>query len=111
MIKSSVPEENGRGPGQLTPRAERYPIHTPVLYRANGDSEWSEGDTINISHSGVLFRAGKAIEPATMLEMRIVFPVEITGGAPANVMCSGPVVRRQGDAIAASIQKYRFMHE
>ena len=76
---------------------------------------WSHGFTVNISRSGVLFRAEEDIVPKTVLEMRIVFPAEITGSQPANVICWGPVVRSEsagsGTALAAQIVKYRFVRE
>ena len=103
---------------QTTPRARRFPIQTPFEYRPSGDPEWLTGETVNISRSGVLFRAGKKLEPETMLEMHIVFPGEITGGDPVNVHCWGPVVRSDRlhgsesvPALAAAIVKYRFARE
>ncbi len=102
-------------PGQPTPRARRFPIQTPLQYRASGSTGWSAGTTLNISRSGVLFRAAGEIELATMLEMRIVFPAEITRAAPANVVCLGRVVRSEhaGDlvSVAAAIVKYHFQRE
>ncbi len=101
----------------LRPRAQRFPIETPVRYRKSGRTEWSEGTTVNISSSGVLFRCAAALEPKTMLEMQIVFPSEITGGVPANVVCVGPVVRSVPPSSpgsfpsqAAAILHYRFTH-
>jgi len=98
-------------PAGQTPRAQRFPIQTPVRYRSSGEPDWSQGDTINISRSGVLFHFEKELEPGTMLEMRIVFPSELTGGAPASVVCWGPVVRKEGPALAAAIRKYHFTRE
>jgi hypothetical protein len=97
----------------VKPRAQRFPIQTPVSYRASGETEWSQGTTVNISRSGVLFRAGREIEPKTVFEMRILFPPEITGGVPANVVCWGPAVRSEsgGSLVAAAILKYRFTRE
>jgi hypothetical protein len=82
-----------------------------MRYRASGEPAWSRGDTVNISRTGVLFQAGDPIEPATLLEMHILFPSEITGDSPASVICWGHVVRIDGSALAAAILKYRFAHE
>ena len=53
-----------------------------------------------------------------MLEIRIVFPSQITGDGPANILCWGPVVRKESvssadssPVLAAAIIKYRFIHE
>ncbi len=109
------PEDPETQPANLKPRARRFPIETPVRYRESGRTEWNEGTTINISSSGVLFRCAAALEPKKMLEMQIVFPAEITGGDPANVVCTGPVVRAvpasSADSLpsqAAAILHYRF---
>jgi hypothetical protein len=75
------------------PRAHRFPISAPILYRERGESEWNEGTTVNISRSGILFRSSRDLQLKSMLEMRILFPAEITGGAEADVICWGPVVR------------------
>lgn len=76
------------------------------------------GTTINISRSGVLFRADQELTPSTMLEMQIVFPTEVTGEVPTKVVCWGPVVRtvppEPADgrpALAAAISRYRFAHD
>jgi hypothetical protein len=109
-------------PGQehvsYQPRAERFPIRATVRYRASGESAWSEGTTLNISRSGVFFRAEKEVDPKTILEMRILFPKEVVGEAPANVLCWGPVVRAVPPespnglpAVAVSILRYRFARD
>lgn len=106
------------GAAGFTARAPRFSIMAPLLYRASGGRAWSEGTTINISRSGVLFWAEQDIDTNTEIEMRIEFPGKITGGTPANVVCHGPVVRKESTqppesraALAASIVKYRFVHE
>ena len=104
-----------RTSGSQVPRAQRFPISTPILYRERGESEWSEGTTVNISRSGILFRSSRELQPKSMLEMMILFPAEITGGAAADVVCWGPVVRSDKPAppdprpcFAASIVQYQF---
>ena len=100
------------------PRAQRFPIETPVRYRASGAVVWTEGVTLNISRSGVLFRAEKEIASMAMLEIRIVFPSKITGNGPVSILCCGRVVRNECvnasssfSLLAAAIIQYRFMHE
>ncbi len=100
------------------PRAERFPIRTPLRYREGGQADWNEGTTVNISRSGVLFSAEKNVEPKTVLELRIMFPAEVIGGVPANVVCWGPVVRTQPNQLpdqrpelAVAIHRYRLTRE
>ena len=112
-----------RGDGEpqgkaLQPRAQRFPIETPVRYRASGATDWIESRTINISRSGLLFHAAETLDTKTVLAMQILFPAEITGRNPANVICLGQVVRTESllapgspGVMAAAIVKYRFTHD
>ena len=110
-----MPQNTTSQASTLKPRAQRFPIQTPLRYRESGASDWIDSRTINISRSGLLFHAPVALAPKTMLEMQILFPSEITGGSPANVVCLGPVVRTEPSAVpdvhpslAAAIMQYRF---
>ena len=114
----ALPGEGVHSPAVYQLRPGRFPIQTPLHYRKSGELEWHRGTTINISRSGVLFRADHDLEPETVLEMRIVFPAEVTGEAPARVLCWGPVVRKEPPAdagsrpaLAAAIVRYRFSHD
>ena len=109
-----MPLERNGSQSTLQPRASRFAIHTPVRYREAGAAAWHEGKSVNISRTGILFHAGQRLEPKTMLEMRIIFPPELTGKHVANVVCWGPVIRIEEPAdaslsgIAAAIVRYRF---
>ncbi len=108
-MQVDVPTDRHPGHREVA-RATRFPISAALLYRGSGESAWSEGTTVNISRTGVLFRPARPIPPQTMLEFQILFPAEVTGGMPANVVCRGPVVRTQPpDALAASIRCYRLL--
>ena len=113
-----MPSEPRQEERTFIPRAERFPIRTPMRYRESGQVAWSEGTTVNISRSGVLFSAEKEIGAKTLLELRILFPADVVGENPANVICWGPVIRteptkfhnRQPE-LAVSILRYRFTRE
>ncbi len=114
----SDPGGVARDTSQYKVRPPRFPIQTPLQYRQNGELEWLGGVTINISRSGVLFRADKTVATDAVLEMQIVFPAEVTGEIPARVFCSGPVVRTappdaldHRPVLAAAISRYRFARE
>jgi len=107
-----------RTKAEYVARAPRFPIQAPLTFRAGGEKSWHEGTTINISRSGVLFKTDHALEPKTVLEMRIAFPPEMTGDVGTNVVCWGPIVRRQvlgsdeeSHDLAATIFRYRFKRE
>ena len=99
-------------------RAQRFPIEAPLRYRTGGVTAWTKGATVNISRSGVLFRAENEIPPRTILQMRILFPSELTGYGPVSILCWGWVVRNEfvsalgsGPKLAAVIVKYRIIKE
>ena len=97
------------------PRAARYEMSVPVLYRTRGEESWREGRTVDISHSGVLFApAGTVPSPAEDLEFLLLLPGTGTIESP-GVRCHGRVVRNKGDpgmadfAVAVRIEGYEFM--
>jgi len=101
-------------------RAPRYTIRIPLRYRSSGEQRWRDGDTENISRSGVLFRTEDPMPPQTTIEILLALPAELAGnGAAATVLCRGRVVRTEaagqsnGDvrpAVAATIAGYRLAH-
>jgi hypothetical protein len=88
-----------------------------LKYRKLGDGIWHKGATVDISRSGVLFRAEFLVPLKTIVEMRIEFSQDMTCGPAAEVTCRGPVVRCEPDEqsgaglrLAASFATYRFCH-
>lgn len=107
--------KNKRG---LIKRAQRFAIELPMKYREKGDKDWCEGTTVNISASGVLFRAVRVLDPQSDVEIALTLPVAISGEAPGEIGCHGTVVRkifgarsRKQPLLAASIVRYRFVHQ
>lgn len=101
----------------LTERAPRFAIHTRLRFRAQGGERWMEGEMVNISRSGVLFRASQPLMVSTPLEMTFELPVELSEGPAATVNCQGVVVRTvlpaasdQSPELAATIRDYRLIH-
>jgi hypothetical protein len=101
----------------LVPRAARFPIRTPLLYRESGAPAWREGVTVNMSHTGVLFDAEDDIPLNTTLEMRVVFS-SLAWKEAAKVVCWGPVVRHASDSadpqkhrLAAAIRRYQLRRD
>ena len=58
-------------------RATRHDLRVPLRYRVAGNEDWSVGETINMSESGVLFSSNELLEIDASLE--ITFQ---TTGAP-----------------------------
>jgi PAS domain S-box-containing protein len=97
-------------------RAQRFQLQLPLKYRRLGEERWHEGQTRNISRSGLLFQAEDPLQPNVVLEINLVLPSEIAGLSPTEVVCRGEVVRtvmtgeQVAPALAAKILQYRFQH-
>jgi len=97
------------------PRATRYEMSAPLVYRSVGGESWLSGRTVNVSRSGVLFEAESVVLPAdTRIEFILMLPSLGLPGS-ARVHCHGQVVRH-GEApkdgasvIAATIDAYEFL--
>ena len=94
-------------------RGIRFAITTSLLYREHGTTEWHAAKTVNVSHSGVLFRVGGAPpSPAQRLDFIMALPLN-GESAPAHVRGTAHVVRMEpnplpgsGHAVAVSIDGY-----
>jgi hypothetical protein len=81
-----VPERRGR----------RFRVRWPLQYRRLGATTWLPARTVNMSISGVLFRAMQPPAPAEDLELRIVMEAPADRPLPATVVeVSGRVVRHE----------------
>ena len=97
-------------------RAPGFPMRTRLRFRTPGEVEWMEGETRNISRSGVLFLASGLMDVNAPIEMSFVLPVEVGGRPGATVLCQGKVVRTilpattdDSPAMAAKILNYRLL--
>jgi PAS domain S-box-containing protein len=98
-------------------RAQRFQLHLPLKYRRLNEERWHDGETKNISRSGLLFQAEDLLQPNVILEINLVLPAEIAGLSPTEVVCKGEVVRtvesngeKMPPALAAKILQYHFQH-
>jgi len=107
-----------QGLQQLTSsRAQRFQLHLPLKYRRIDENKWHDGETRNISRSGLLFQAEDLLQPNVVLEINLVLPAEIAGLSATEVVCRGEVVRtikpaaaEMPPALAAKILQYHFQH-
>jgi PAS domain S-box-containing protein len=98
-------------------RAQRFQLHLPLKYRRLDEERWHDGETKNISRSGLLFQAEDLLQPNVILEINLVLPAEIAGLSPTEVVCKGEIVRtvaangeKMPPALAAKILQYHFQH-
>ncbi|HWW15112.1 MAG TPA: ATP-binding protein [Candidatus Dormibacteraeota bacterium] len=117
-IAMSVHTAHAKAEQQLPlSRAQRFQLHLPLKYRRLDEEKWHDGETRNISRSGLLFQAEDLLQPNVILEINLVLPSEIAGLSPTEVVCRGEVVRTVGSngeqmppALAAKILQYHFQH-
>ncbi len=97
------------------PRERRLRVVVPVLYREKGGVDWLNGQSENISRSGLLFHAEKPLPLGTAVELIFEMPVEICGSAASNVICQATVARvlpqheGQQTRLAASIADCEYL--
>jgi PAS domain S-box-containing protein len=98
-------------------RAQRFQLHLPLKYRRLDEEKWHDGQTKNISRSGLLFQAEDLLQPNVVLEINLVLPAEIAGLSATEVVCRGEIVRtvqplgaEMPPALAARILQYHFQH-
>jgi len=56
-------------------RSVRHPLQIPLRYRMEGQEEWSPGETLNMSETGVLFSSGEMLE----VNARVEFTFQTSG--------------------------------
>jgi PilZ domain len=50
-------------------RALRHELHIPLRYRLEGQTDWSKGEAINMSESGLLFSSDELLEIDTKVQI------------------------------------------
>lgn len=84
-------------------RARRFPLQFPLHYRKTGTPSWQDGETINISRTGILFRAGEYIPPDSILDIEVHMPTK------GILSCQGSIVRTDESIIAVQIHRYNIL--
>jgi hypothetical protein len=56
-------------PREWVERAARHLLQIPLRYRVEGQEDWSRGETVNLSESGILFSSESLLEIDTRLEI------------------------------------------
>jgi hypothetical protein len=114
---ASNPGSRSRKPSWV-PRARRLKLHTPLRYRAKGQTSWRAGVIENLSQSGVLFRGDEPLPQNTLVEMIFEMPEEISGQTNSNVLCQGRITRvhlgskaEDNTGLAATVLDYKFLRQ
>jgi len=61
--------EKSRNREAMNDRATRHELKLPLRFRIPGQPDWSAGETINVSESGILFASNDLLEVDSRLEI------------------------------------------
>jgi hypothetical protein len=92
-------------------RSQRFPLQLAVRYRSIGSpfgSEWTLGESVNISSSGLLLTTPEAATPGQKVEAFIAWPVFLDNRIPLKLVIKGRIVRSSGDLAAMCFDTYEF---
>jgi hypothetical protein len=92
-------------------QSDRFPIEREVRYRAlnkRGGEEAGEGQSLNMSSSGVLFTSEHLLLPGRRMELAISWPAQLDNKTPLKLVARGRVVRFEEGRAALEIQQYEF---
>jgi hypothetical protein len=89
----------------LVDRATRFNLRVPFQYRKSGMPHWQDAKTINVSRTGILFRAREALAEKSVLDIRLELPLQGT------LSCLGTVVRTEGSDCAVRIYRCNLTHQ
>lgn len=92
--KDAAAQARHAGPRELTKRDVRYAVRAPLRYRNTGHLGWQNGTTINLSKTGVLFKADAVLPLGTRLEISVLLPQK-GGGDPREVKMSCVITRHR----------------
>jgi hypothetical protein len=91
--------------------AERFPIARDVRYRIlnkRGADEAGDGQTLNMSSSGLLFTSRHMLLPGRRLEVAVSWPAQLNNTCALKLVARGRVVRFEDGCVALEIQQHEF---
>jgi hypothetical protein len=92
-------------------QSDRFPIACEVRYRVlnkRGGEEVGEGNTVNMSSSGVLITSRHLLLPGRRMELAISWPAQLNNKVALQLVARGRVVRFDEGRAAIEIQQYEF---
>jgi hypothetical protein len=90
---------------------DRFPIIRDLRYRVlggRGNAGWGTGETLDISSTGILFRAETPLPPGKRLELSISWPAQLDGKCALKLVARCRVTRCKGTEVAVEMDKYEF---
>jgi hypothetical protein len=92
-----------------TPRERRLRHRVALLFRPAGSQEWLDGESENISRSGLLLRTSSQLGVGARVEIILEMPKELTGDEDARVVCEGAVVRAEAIPLTRKSRQESFL--
>jgi len=86
---------------RFVPRAERFTRPSSILYRPAGEFRWRQGQTENISRSGVLFHGMEPVDVQMAVEIMLDLPAGVLGKTTGTSLGRGRIVRRDAERFDA----------
>ena len=102
--------QNNHGPEERRSR-HRFPVEAELYYllaKDNAIEGAGQGTTVNISSSGILFRAMPPVRAGMDIELSIAWPTRLDGTARMQLRASGRTVRERDNGTAVHILHYEF---
>jgi hypothetical protein len=92
-------------------KAQRFDLTLPVeLIRAGIAKASRQGETKNVSSSGVLFESDVTLRIGEPVEYVITLPTSPSPGNKVRLRCMGKVVRLVKETgVAATLERYEFV--
>ncbi len=93
------------------PRAQRFELSIPIMYRRRNDDQWFHANVVNLSESGVLFGPTE-LEPGAPVEVILSPPIQVGAFATGKQICAAEVVRTtEVGVVAVRFEECRFLLE
>ena len=91
-------------------KGRRFEMRLPMkLIRVGALAVSKDIETRNLSSSGVLFASDARFPVGESIEYLVTLPVRTDEETPVRLRCVGKVVRHQGPASAATLERYEFL--
>ena len=90
---------------------DRFPLENDVRYKlmeARRSAQTGQGQTRNISSSGILFTTEARLPLGQRIELSVDWPAQLNEHCGLKLVALGKIVRSSDDAAAINIEKYDF---
>lgn len=93
---------------------KRFAMERDVSYRillGKQALKTGRGKTLDVSSSGVAFRAEHAAAPGAFMELSISWPAPLENGRLLRLVAFGRIIRSGAGMMVSSVEKYEFRTE